>query len=262
MRIMNKVCFSLILLLLLGSCIPQKKIIYMQDKTSEKGYQNEYQKSEVITESYKVKPGDYIYIRINSTKEEINNLYNLGGSAMSSMNMTSGGSMKYYSYVVKDNGSIDFPFIGDIDVKGKTLSIIKEELHALLSKSIDSFSLQVMLANNNFTIVGEVNNPGQYTMSREQISLYEAIGIAGDVTAFGKRTRVRIIRPTENGSTTITADLTDKNLLDSQNYFILPNDLIYIEPMAAKQLGIGDTFSFNMISWVLSVAVLINTFKK
>jgi len=59
------------LLLLLGSCIPQKKIIYMQDKTSEKGYRNEYQKSEVVTESYKVKPGDYIYIRINSTKEEI-----------------------------------------------------------------------------------------------------------------------------------------------------------------------------------------------
>lgn len=257
---MNKVCFSIILVLLLGSCIPQKKIIYMQDKTAEKGYQNEYLKAEVITESYKVKPGDYIYIRVNTTKEEINNLYNLSAGAQTSM--TTGGSMKYYSYVVKDNGCIDFPFLGDILVKGKTLSKIKEDLQIQLSKSLDSFSLQVMLANNNFTVLGEVNQPGQYTMSRDQISIYEAIAIGGDLTAFGKRTRVRIVRPTENGTITITADLTDKNLLDSQNYYILPNDLIYVEPLQAKQLGIGDTFSFNTISWILSGAALIFTFYK
>jgi polysaccharide export outer membrane protein len=123
---------------------------------------------------------------------------------------------------------------------------------------MDSFSLQVLLTNASFTVLGEVRKPGQYSMNRDQITLFEAISMAGDITGFGKRNQIRIVRPTPEGSITMNVDLTDKNIIDSQRYFIYPNDLIYVEPMAIKQYGIGETFSFSLISWVISIGLIVN----
>lgn len=245
----------------MASCIPQKKLIYMQDLTADKGYTNPYQRAEQITELYKVQAGDYLYIKVNSTKTEIDQLYNLGGNQQSTQ-LGLSANAKYYSYLVKDNGAIDFPYQGEVFVAGKTTTEIKYELHARLSRSMDSFSIQVVLTNASFSVLGEVRKPGQYSMSRDQITLFEAISMAGDITGFGKRNQIRIVRPTPEGSITLNVDMTDKNVLDSQRYFIYPNDLIYIEPMAIKQYGIGETFSFSMISWLISIGLFINTLNK
>lgn len=249
------------ILIAMASCIPQKKLIYMQDKSAEKEYSNPYQKAEQITELYKVQAGDYLYVRVNSTRGEIDKLYNLGGGQQSTQ-MGLAGNAKYYSYLVKDNGTIDFPYLGEVAVAGLTTTEIREEIHARLSRSMDSFSVQVVLTNASFSVLGEVRKPGQYPMSRDQITLFEAISMAGDITGFGKRNQIRIVRPTPGGSTTINVDLTDKNVIDSQRYFIYPNDLIYVEPMAIKQYGIGETFSFSMISWLISIGLFINTLNK
>lgn len=246
---------------LMASCIPQKKLIYMQDKSAEKEYTNPYTKAEQITELYKIQPGDYLYIKVNTTKVELDKMYNLGSSQQTTQ-IGQATSNKYMSYLVKDNGTIDFPFIGEIQVAGKTTTEIKESVQQLLSKTMDSFSVQVVLSNASFTVLGEVRKPGEYAMNRDQITIYEAISIAGDITGFGKRNRIRIVRPTPEGSTTLLVDLTDKNLVDSQKYYIYPNDLIYVEPMLAKQFGIGDTFSYSLISLIISVGLFVNTFTK
>lgn len=248
-------------LVAMASCIPQKKLIYMQDKTAEKGYTNPYQRAEQITELYKVQAGDYLYIKVNSTREEIDKLYNLG-SNQQTLQLGSGVAAKYYSYLVKDNGAIDFPYLGEVVVAGKTTTEIKHDIYTRLSRSMDSFSIQVVLTNASFTVLGEVRQPGQYQMSRDQLTLFEAISIAGDITSFGKRNQIRIVRPTPQGSITQVVDMTDKNIIDSQHYFIYPNDLIYVEPMAIKQYGIGETFSFSMISWLISIGLFINTLNK
>lgn len=245
----------------MASCIPQKKLIYMQDLTADKGYTNPYQRAVQITELYKVQAGDYLYIRVNSTREEIDKLYNLGGGQQTTQ-MGQAANAKYYSYLVKDNGAIDFPYIGEIFVTGKTTTNIKHEIHQLLGRSMDSFSIQVILTNASFSILGEVRHPGQYQMNRDQLTLFEAISMAGDITSFGKRNQIRIVRPTPEGSLTQIVDLTDLNVIDSQRYFIYPNDLIYVEPMAIKQYGIGETFSFSMISWLISIGLFINTLNK
>lgn len=248
-------------LLLLASCIPQKKLIYMQDKSAEKEYSNPYTKAEQITELYKIQPGDYLYIKVNTTKPEFDKMYNLGNTQQSTQ-FGQATSIKYMSYLVKDNGSIDFPFMGEVKVAGKTTTEIQQEIHTLLSRTMDSFSIQVVLSNATFTVLGEVRRPGEYQLNRDQITLFEAIAMAGDITGFGKRNQIRIVRPTANGSTTLIVDLTDKNLVDSQKYYIYPNDLIYIEPMLAKQFGIGDTFAYSFISLIISVGLFINTLQK
>lgn len=246
---------------LMASCIPQKKLIYMQDLSAEKEYTNPYTKAEQITELYKIQPGDYLYIKVNTTKVELDKMYNLGSSQQTAQ-IGQSYSNKYMSYLVKDNGTIDFPFVGEVPVAGKTTTEIKETVQQLLSKTMDSFSVQVVLSNASFTVLGEVRKPGEYAMNRDQITIYEAISIAGDITGFGKRNRIRIVRPTPEGSTTLLVDLTDKNLVDSQKYYIYPNDLIYVEPMLAKQFGIGDTFSYSLISLIISVGLFVNTFTK
>lgn len=246
-------------IVLLASCIPQKKLIYMQDKSVEKEYTNPYIKAEQITELYKIQPGDYLYIKVNTTKAELDKMYNLGSSTQS-MQLGQVTSIKYLSYLVQDDGTIDFPFLGGVPVAGKTTTDIKSDLIKMLSKTMDSFSVQVVLSNPTFTVMGEVRRPGEYALNRDQITIFEAISIAGDITGFGKRNCIRILRPTSEGSITLVVDLTDKNLVDSQMYYIYPNDLIYIEPLLAKQFGIGETFSYSFISLIISIGLFINTF--
>lgn len=251
----------LMMVVLATSCIPQKQLLYMQEQDQHKGYTNPYTKATAVTEAYKIQPKDYLYIRVLTPNEEVAALYNLSGAQGSSnmSTMMQGGNAKFMSYVVNDEGNIDFPYVGDVYVKGLTLAQIKENLNQILKKHIDTFTLQVELTNSQFTILGEVRAPGQYAMSRDQLTLYEALAMAGDATVYGKRKQVKIIRPTENGSQTILVDLTDRNLIDSQQYYILPNDLLYIEPMRIKQFGLGESFSFSLITGVVSLVLLIGS---
>ena len=131
----------------------------------------------------------------------------------------------------------------------------------ILKKHIDTFTLQVQLTNTQFTILGEVHSPGQYNMNKDQLTIFEAISLAGDLTIYGKRKRVRIVRPTTEGTKTINVDLTDLNLVDSQNYYIQPNDLIYVEPIKAKMFGFGETFSLGLVTSIISFFLLANSLK-
>ncbi len=247
----------LLCFILFTSCIPQKQLIYMQDHEQERGYENPYQPVTAVTEAYKVKPKDYLYIRVITPNEELSNLYNLTGGQGNTMNYSFAGSSKFISYLVNDEGNIDFPYIGNIAIAGLTLSQIKEKMYSILQKYMDTFTLQVQLTDNQYTILGEIKAPGQYGMSKDQLTLYEAVAIAGDLTVYGKRDQVKIMRPTETGTKTILVDLTDKNIIDSEQYYILPNDLIYIEPKRAKQAGISETFSFGVITTIISFSLLI-----
>ena len=229
----------------------------MQDYDQKEGYVNPYKPATAVTEAYKIKPKDYLYIRVITPNKELSDLYNLTGGQGSYVSYSYAGGSKFTSYLVNDEGNIDFPYIGNIAVAGLTLSQIKEKMYSILQKYMDTFTLQVQLTNNEYTILGEINAPGQYSMSKDQLTLYEAVAIAGDLTVYGKHNKVKIIRPTETGTQTILVDLTDKNIIDSEQYYILPNDLIYIEPQKAKQAGISETFSFGVITTIISFSLLV-----
>jgi len=106
-----------------------------------------------------------------------------------------------------------------------------------------------------------VRSPGQYNMNKDQLTIYEAIALAGDLTIYGKRQKVKIVRPTTQGTKTISIDLTDLNLIDSQNYYIMPNDLVYVEPIKAKMWGFGESFSLGLVTSLLTFFLLANTLK-
>lgn len=252
---------TLFMLVLFASCIPQKKTIYMQDISKKGKYVNPYFKAEEVTEAYTIQPGDYVYIKVLTPDEAVASLYNLVSGQGNMNSMGEGGSIRFLSYQVSDRGNIDFPYVGKVNVNNMTLRQIKEKMQDILKNHIDTFSLQVQLTNAQFTILGEVRSPGQYTMNKDQINIFEAIALAGDLTVFGKRRKVEIVRPTANGTKTITVNLTDRNLIDSDKYYIMPNDMVYIAPVKAKMWGLGETFSLGLFSSIISAFLLVNTLK-
>lgn len=247
--------------LLFHSCIPQRNTIYLQDKTGEKGYTDTYKKAEQITERYKIQSNDYLYIKVLTTDENLIPFYNLTeGNQNMSNRMNDGGNMRFFSYLVDGKGEIDFPNVGKIKVLGLTRSEVKETLQLLLSSQLEQFTLMVQLANINFTVLGEAN-AGLYQMPKDQLTIYEALAISGDLKTYSKRKKVQVIRKDLDGISHVNyIDLTDKNLLDSEESYILPNDIIYVEPLKAKTFGFGETFSLGLLSSLVSFYLLISRF--
>ncbi|WP_372753346.1 polysaccharide biosynthesis/export family protein [Labilibaculum sp.] len=231
----------------------------MQDISKKRKYVNPYFKAEEVTEAYTLQPGDYVYIKVITPDEKVAALYNLNVGQSSLNNMGEGSSIRFVSYQVSDQGNIDFPYVGKVNVENLTLRQVKENMRDILKNHIDTFSLQVQLTNAQFTILGEVTAPGQYTMSKDQINIFEAIALAGDLTVYGKRRNVQIIRPTARGTKTITVNLRDRNLIDSDKYFIMPNDMVYVEPVKGKMWGFGGTFSLGLFSSIITLILLVNT---
>jgi len=251
----------LILLFSIVSCIPQKRTIYMQDVSNKKSYVNLYTKAVEVIDAYTIQSRDYIYIRVLTPDEAVASLYNLDAGQMAMNSLGDPASLKFQSYQVSDDGEIDFPYVGKVNVIDLTLKEVKVKMQEILKKHIDTFTLHIQLTNAQVTILGEVNTPGQYNMNKDQITIFEAISLAGDLTIYGKRKRVRIIRPSSDGTKTIKVDLTDLNLVDSQNYYIQPNDLIYVEPIKAKMFGFGETFSLGIVTSLISFFLLANSLK-
>lgn len=252
--------FLLFFQLFMVSCIPQKKLLYMQDKSKESGYTNPYEPATRISENYKIQPRDYLYIQVITPNKELTEFYNItsmsGGNSVTQMGQ---GGSKFMSYLVDDQGSIEMPNLGKINVKGLTLQEIKEKITITLKKQIDLFTIVVQLTNTYFTILGEAG-AGAYPMNKDVLNIYEALAMSGDLKTYSKRKAVRIIHATPEGKSVVTyVDLTDKNLLDSQQSYIYPNDIIYVEPIGAKVWGIGETFSFGLLTSLVTMYLLIKS---
>ncbi|MFO8000512.1 MAG: polysaccharide biosynthesis/export family protein [Marinilabilia sp.] len=246
-----------ILAILAAGCIPQKETVYLQDKTDERGYENPFHDLTTITERYILKPNDELYIQVNTSNPKLSEYFNPQRSSGSSSGSRQNQSL--YTYPVDDDTNIDFPFVGKVNLEGCTVKEAKVKLEEALEPFVSDAHIKMRIANNSFVILGEIGSPGRIQMDKDQITIYEAIALAGDVRTFGKRKAIKIVRPQEDGYKTFHVDLTDNNLVGSDEYYVYPNDLIYVEPMKAKSFGIGETFSFGVISSALALYLTIRS---
>lgn len=239
---------------MLASCVPQKKILYLQDvpeEDSTTAFVNERNLD------YKVQPGDNLYIKINSLEEKSTTYFNqVGGTASGG----SGGTNLYLnSYLVNDTGYFHFPSLGYMYVKDLTAEEIQNDLEQRLSEYLVSPVVIVRLASFRITLLGEFKSPGKYDVYQNNINIFEAISLGGDLTDFAKRNKVAIIRQTGKGSKVIRIDLNDKRILESDYYYLLPNDIVYAEPIKAKQF-VSTNFPYGLVFSVLSTILLLYTF--
>jgi polysaccharide export outer membrane protein len=166
-----------------------------------------------------------------------------------------------YGYTVNDSGYISLPILGDIFVYGLTIDEITRSINVSASEYLKDATVNVKLLTFKFTVIGEVNRPGTYTNFNNQLTVLEAIGIAGDISNYGNRKSVLVVRPTKDGTYTYRINVQDKNLLQSEGYFLLPNDIVIVEPIKSKpfQLNIP-TLSLLLTS--ISTLILILSFIK
>lgn len=224
-------CF---LVLSLNSCVQTKQIVYFQGDTSR--YIS--LKVPVATPRY-IQPSDILGVLVTSISTGSNELFNAplaGNMSVSNYSQNPGqGRNQPFGYLVDSLGNIVMPLIGKINVKDKTIDQAALLIEAKLKDYLKEPSVSVRIANHKFSVLGEVNRPSVYNIIEDRLTLTEALGMAGDLTIFGKRENVLLIREGKNGlREMVRIDLTKRDILTSPYYYVQPNDVIYVEPLKTK----------------------------
>ena len=250
---------------LLTSCVTARKVNYMQDP-------DKYIPSYADTldfEDYQLRIGDRMYIYVYSVDENIQKMYNAGGTNASQMRqqMSQGGtygSYDLYTYLVDQEGFIDFPTIGKIQVLGNTTREVKHKLEKELSTLLHELpgghsmlSCEVNIVNRSFSVIGAQS--GRYMINKEKMTIFEALAMAGDLGEFNSRKEIKLVREINGVTTVKTFDARTKDIVNSEFYYIEPNDIIYIRQIPGYSFGINhvttvigvtaSTISFGAFIW-------------
>ncbi len=226
----------------------------MQDTNSAINYNFEYK-------DIKIQPDDILRIKISSKSSNLASLFNNGiDNRVISANML---TYQIEGYLVNSNGFVNIPGLNPVFVKDLTLNEVSVKLQKLLEKEevLKNGLVDVKILNNYFTVIGEVKNPGRYSFLENNMNIFQAIGIAGDLTINGKRNDIRIISKSEGKILVNSVDLTSSELLVSENYQIFPDDIIIVNANSAriKNAGIIGNFGnlLSALSFILSSVILI-----
>ena len=235
---------------LLSSCATVKDIAYFQNKVVDHPEQIDKQAGIVI------QPKDQISIVVSSRNPELVAMFNLPyvTNTISADGGTSGGGQRLMSYIVDNDGQIDFPVLGVLNVAGLTrwelAEMIKKEL--VDQKYLSDAVVTVQFMNFKVSAIGEVNNPGTFTIDGDRLTLLQAISMAGDLTIYGERTNVSVIRERNGERTIYEVDLCDVDLFKSPAYHLQQNDVIYVQPNRHKS---RQSTVDSKVQWVTSLAM-------
>ncbi len=251
----NKIILFPIILIILSSCVPQKKLIYLQNK--ELATKNEFLNER--SEDYTVQPGDNLYIKITSIDEKTTMLFNSTDPRYSQNQ----NDIAVYlnSYTIAEDGCIDFPLTGKINIQNQTIEEVKNSIYNVLDDYLKETLIIVKLINFNITLLGEIERPGQYKVYQDKINLFEAIAMAGDLGDFANRAKVKLIRQTKTGTEIHQLDLTNQEILESDYYYLMPNDVIYVEPLKGKQFTFAN-FPYTVVFSAISTLILMLNYIK
>lgn len=265
--------FVLLCVVSLSSCISNKKVAYLQNKTKDK---------QLATDSlirysipvYKLQYNDIVEVTIKTTVPEMNTIFGLedpstkgqqGGGA----NAASGDIFYLTGYTIDQQGFIKLPFVGNVNLMGLTLDesarrITQKFAHYFKKLSEEDLYVNVKLGGIRFSALGEFNKPGKYVALQERMTIFDAIAQAGDLTVQAKRNQVKLLRQYPEGTKIHILDLNDRSIIKSPYYFIQPNDQLYVEPLKVREFGTGVTGAqtLQIIISSLSAVVLVLSLTK
>lgn len=244
-----------ILLSLFSGCVSQRDLEYLQkDERTPKSFK------EAEVPDYLLKPNDELYIQVTSLDEAASNVFTTAGNTQAN----NGGSMDPYgaslvSYSINSKGYLLLPIIGNVYVKGKTLVQVREMLQDSLINILSQPSVTIKLVNRYISVLGEVRIPGHFAYAQEKLTIFDALGLAGDMTKYSNRKDVILTR-NENGKNMIVAlDLTRPEILESEYYYLRPNDLVIVKPLKKRVWGTPE-FPFALILSTLTFTLLLYSY--
>ncbi len=245
------VCF----IMAFSSCIPQSRLILLQyDELNDSTYANAFIPEPDRMMEYRIQPNDYLYINVSTIEKELSMFL----EPLAGVNFLGAYNQALVGYHVDYQGEIYFPYLGKIKLSGLTIS----EAHDAVREAADEFlgdqiRVDVRLINNVVNIMGEVSAQGNYNMTRSKITIYEAITLAGGFTDYARRNQVKVFRNIDGDSQVYLVDLTSGKLIGENMFYVFPNDVIYVEPMRAKALGLTPSFSLNLVTTMLTITTTV-----
>lgn len=268
------------LVLWCSSCVTSKKVNLMQEPTRRNKIP-EYADT-LSYEDYRLRIGDRIDVRVYSVDEQVKKLFTASGVSGTNMNnrynvaSSAGYANELYTYLVLEDGTMDFPLVGKIQVRGMTTREVKLRLEEELATFIRDYgdykmvSVDVQVVQRMYSVISE-NGTGNFPIRREKLTIYEALAQAGDVGDWSDRSKVRIVREIEGKTQVIMFDVRSKDIINSEYYYVEPNDVIYVQQLRGKAFGISNaattvavvatTLSFGGFVYAI-VQRIINASKK
>ena len=244
-----------LLLMAITSCQSTKNIAYIQNSDSISYAQSRY------LYDAKIMPKDQLTITVNTVNPEASLPYNLllqNSYTQARTLSTTGGTLM--PYLVDNEGYINFPVVGRLKVSGLTKSecenLILEKIRPYLAET-ENPVVTVRMSSYSVSVLGEVARPGSFQVAREKITILEALAQAGDLTIYGVRNKVKLIREDATGKKEIhTLDLTNANIVNSPYYYLQQNDIVYVEPnkVKAQNASVGSMTTL----WVSATSILIS----
>ncbi len=238
------VCLALIS----SSCISLKKSELIQP-LSIPDYNQEFVNTQ--RDAYKINYGDNLYLKVYSADVKTSKYFR------SDFPEIMNDSYIYLnSYKVDEEGFVQYSFVDKVMVKGLTIEEAQDAIQEAVEEYFDDVTVQIKLVNFRISIIGEVNSPGSFTIDREQITILQAISMAGGLKEFAEADAVTLVRKSPNGSIVKTLDLTDSKILESEYLFLLPDDVVYIKPRPSKSYAF-EKFPYGLLAGIVSIAISI-----
>ena len=249
--------------LLLPGCSSYKKVPYLQDEYVMKAVQDSQFMHDV-----RIKPKDLLTITVNTSDPEVEvaNFFNLTVQSYNTSRSTSlSNQPALQQYLVSNEGTRDFPVLGCLHISGLTKGEVEDLIREKLSAYLQNPIVTVRMSSYKISVLGEVARPGIFTVNYEKINIFEALALAGDLTIWGMRDNVKLIRENAAGqSEVININLNKTDIVATPYYYLQQNDVIYVTPnkSKAKNSGIGQSTPlwFSAAGTMVSIANIIATF--
>jgi len=237
------------LAILASSCVPTSQLSYFNDV-------DELNEPTVNPRTQKlIKPFDKLYVRVLSIDLQTSQIFN----STDEMRMGSYGSLAgLIGYLVDEDGNINFPFVGKINVESLTTAEAAEKIQNALSDYVSNTSIIVKYVDNQVTVMGEVVRQGVYPFSQDKLNIYEALGLGGGLTRYGDRKNIILVRNDEGKVMRYRLNLSDSKIANKSYYYIMPNDVIIVEPLKAISTSYSNITYTTILSTVsTAIAVLL-----
>lgn len=246
----------LVFCFLIQSCATRRDILYLQNSET-------YPETAVRYVYNTLQPNDVLQITVSALIPDSATPYNFQTVTAGAVSGASSGAGVVSGYVVREDYTINFPILGFLSVKGKTLFDLEADLTETLQVGghLKSPSVQVQLINSKFTVLGEVGSPGSISFTEQNLNIFQAIGLAGDLTPNGKRNDILLMREVDGKRIITHLDIRTTAIIESPYYYIKPNDVIIVNPNGPEIKKSGYVANlgalFGLVSFALTMVLII-----
>lgn len=252
------------MLCVLCSCASRKKMVYLQTaEIPSEQKQTDGDKGQTEKSLYEpvIQNDDQLYIVVSAENPEVAAPYNLKSVSVSNVTgNTSSNQNRLESYLVDKNGEIEFPQLGKMKLAGLTRLEAVEKIKTQLADYIQNPTVYISIVNFKVSVLGEVTRPGSHTVSSERITLLEALSLSGDLTMYGKRDNIMLIREKDGQRSITHVDITKADFIHSPYYYLSQNDVIYVEAnrvkMNSSKVGPSVTVGLSVLSIALGIILI------